>query len=163
MVMQLDYKFDLTTIIKEIIMKKLFKSLFISVFLFSFIGCAAKYTIPTDSTNDPEFTGKWSGKHYNEKGKYWRKWVQVRNSDGTYHLTLKYYDKSEKYLNTTIENGSWWIQNGLYTEINPNRMSKPESYKFEFVSKDEIKFSSNDIDSSSDEQIGYSFTDTRVE
>ena len=135
--------------------------IFISLLLF---GCVAtKYEVPIGSTNDQGFIGEWKGEVFNEEGNYWRKWNQIRNIDGTYKLTLKYYDKSDRFLSKKVEKGQWWIKDRLFYEINPIRMSKPEAYKYEFISDKEIKFSSIQIDTSSDEQVGYSFSDFKVE
>lgn len=125
-------------------------------------GCAANFTMPEGATTDAKFVGKWEGKHFNEESGYWRKWLQTRNANGTYNLTLKYYDKSEKYLETKEVTGYWWIQNGMFHEIAKSNMSKPEVYKFQFIRDDTIEFSSAEVDSSSGEETGYSFKDTRV-
>ncbi len=125
-------------------------------------GCVAKYTVPADVTNDLSFVGKWAGKQFNEEGEYWRKWEQNRHSDGTYKLILKYYDKKDKFLSRKVETGNWWLKDGLFHEIAPKRMSKPESYKYKFIAKGQIEFFSVAIDESSDEKVGYSFVDSKV-
>ncbi|MBM9606250.1 hypothetical protein [Desulfopila inferna] len=143
-------------------MKALKTLLLFLCFSITAMGCVAKYTIPVGGTNDLRFVGQWEGKHFNEKGGYWRKWEQNRHPDGTYKLVLKYYDKSDKFLNRKVETGYWWLQDGLFHEIAPSRMSKPESYKFEFTSNEQIEFSSVQIDKNSDEKVGYSFIDKKV-
>lgn len=140
-------------------LKAVFLLLLFVPILFS---CSTKFTIPANATIDTEFIGKWEGKHFDEKSEYWRKWVQNRNSDGTYTIHLRYYDKNEKLLSDTVETGYWWIQNDLFYEISTKSMTRPESYRYHFIDEDIIKFSSFKLDSSHDEKASYSFVDTRV-
>ena len=131
-----------------------------SLVIFS-TGCVKTYTIPKEATRDSIFVGKWEGQHFNKEGGYWRKWEQTRIVDGTYKLVLIYYDKNDRFLDSELEKGDWWIYDGLYYEISTSRMNEPEAYKYEILSEDQIKFLSVKIDSSSDEKVGYSFIDTR--
>ena len=143
-------------------MKTLKTVLLLSLFLPILFGCSSKFAIPENATIDANFIGKWEGKHFDEKSGHWKKWIQIRKSDGTYTLHLKYYDKKDKFLSGTVETGYWWIQNDLFNEISPKSMTKPESYRYHFIDENKVKFSSVKLDSSSDEKAGYSFVDTRL-
>ena len=142
-------------------MKMLKAVLLLLLFLPSIWSCTAKFAIPENAIIGKNFIGKWEGQHSDKKSGILRKWDQTRNSDGTYSIHLKYYDKENKYLKDTVETGYWWIQDNLFYEISPGNMKTPESYQFKFINKDKIKFSSVITDSSS-KQAGYSFVDTRV-
>ncbi len=140
---------------------KISTSIILFVFFIS-LGCVAKYRVPEGATYNVEFVGKWEGEHFNNEGNYLRKWFQTRNSDGTYELELTYLDSNGKFLDKEIQTGNWWVSNGLFHEISPGRMSKPEIYAFEFIGNDKIEFKSVQLDTSSDEKDSYSFTDKRM-
>lgn len=143
-------------------MKTLKAVLLLSLILPILFGCSSKFTIPENATFNRNFVGTWEGKHLDEKSGHWKKWSQQRKNDGTYTLQSKYYDKNEKFLKDTVETGYWWIHNDLFNEISSISMTQPESYRYQFITKDKIKFSSVDPASASDDKAGYSFVDTRI-
>ncbi|MEN8177975.1 MAG: hypothetical protein ABFS39_05080 [Pseudomonadota bacterium] len=137
-------------------MKTLKAFLLALFFLPLLFGCSAKFTIPENASIDANFIGKWEGKHFDEKSGYLKKWVQTRKGDGTYTIHLKFFDKNDKFLSESAETGYWWIKSDLFHEISPSSMKKPESYRFQLMGKDKIKFSS--VKAKAD----YSFIDIRV-
>lgn len=82
-------------------------------------------------------------------------WEKTRMVDGTYKLVLLYYNKYHRFLDSKVEEGKWWIYNDIYYEMLPSMMEQPQSYKYEILSDDKIKFTSTMIDASSDERIVY--------
>ncbi len=99
------------------------------------------------------FIGTWQGKHLDREENLLRTWVQNRSKDGTY--TIIFFEHTEKGIYESRQEGKWWIDGDRFYEIATDEMKKPDVYKFEILSEDEIRFNSVVKD--------YEFIDKRVD
>jgi hypothetical protein len=98
------------------------------------------------------FVGTWEGEHADHEGEIVRTWIQSRSADGTYAIVFVHHTKTG--VHKTRQKGKWWIEGDRFYEIAPEVMKKPDVFRFEIVSENEIRFKSVVTD--------YEFTDKRV-
>ena len=114
----------------------------------------------SEKDNHPkEFVGVWVGEKQEGFGKK-TKWEQMRKADGSYEIEFTYYLFGVEN-GDWAERGKWWVHDGLFYEISPSLMKKPDVYKVEVIDKNTIKFSQVSKGESTDTSEAYEFIDRR--
>nr|WP_321235089.1 hypothetical protein [uncultured Psychroserpens sp.] len=105
------------------------------------ISCDAKrHFVKTENGKfvDKRLVGVWKG---SESGNIVEgmssEWVMTRNLDGTFSLDFK--ATLDGQIMEGIENGNWWIENGLFHEYH-NESEGTDIYNYEVLNKKKIKF-----------------------
>ncbi len=142
------------------------KSKFFLIFfllLITILGCKSTETqLPEKPKVDQRFVGTWEGSSFNEAEKYIKTWVQVRDNLGNYKISFKAYSVNNELLGELEESGKWWVEGNVFYEFNSKLMKNPDTYKFKFISTDEIQFTTIAHDPSGDHVENYTFTDKRL-
>ena len=106
------------------------------------MSCSTNRFITTESGKeiDKKLVGIWKGceigQQYENTTKCWR---MDRKKDGTFILDLS--AQFESGIVTSIEKGSWWVENGKFYEFHENSQ-KTDIYNYTLVNKNEILFHS---------------------
>lgn len=115
--------------------------------------------LPKKNFVDPKLTGTWTGAVEDSRGNK-RAWKQVRHANGKYTITFWYENKGGR-KSTSIEQGNWWIKNGLYHEQDNDNMTAPDIYKIKFVTADKLFYEKVKDDSTGYDFEPYSFYEER--
>ncbi len=105
------------------------------------ISCGTKrhfVKMENGKTIDKRLVGVWKG---NESGNIVEgmtsEWKMTRNLDGTFVLAYKATLDGE--IMEGVENGNWWIENGLFHEYH-DVSGGTDIYNYEILNKKQIKF-----------------------
>ncbi|NVJ90510.1 MAG: hypothetical protein HWE34_02575 [Methylocystaceae bacterium] len=108
----------------------------------------------TITKQERPFVGKWKGERKTPLGKIEYAWEVERKNDGSY--SAHFFTPLENGQKDTIQksNGFWWIEKGLYYEVQDNGILMPDIYQFD-IQDQKIFY---------DQQFNaYQFTDFRYE
>lgn len=132
-------------------------SLLIIVIL-GFTSCSTIKSLPNRKTIDKRLVGTWAGSEKDQQIEgVSKEWEMLRKEDGTFVLDFKAITPNETEEFT--EKGTWWIEQNKFFEYHTDS-NKTDTYKFEVLNKNEIKFEmlNTDVDF---ENPNYTFIDTR--
>jgi len=129
----------------------------ISTLLF-FSSCSHFKSISDNKKIDVRLVGTWVGEEEDKQVKgVVKKWEMQRDNTGKFRLFFKFTVEGE--VREIVEDGTWWIENGLFYEYH-NSSKLTDTYKYIVINSDLVKFEmqSSDVDFNSDEYI---FLDAR--
>lgn len=129
----------------------------ISTLLF-FSSCSHFKSISDNKKIDVRLVGTWVGEEEDKQVKgVVKKWEMQRDNTGKFRLFFKF--TVEGKVREIVEDGTWWIENGLFYEYH-NSSKLTDTYKYIVINSDLVKFEmqSSDVDFNSDEYI---FLDAR--
>jgi hypothetical protein len=113
----------------------------LSILLMSLTSCGAKRHYVKNENGkviDKRLVGVWTG---NESGNIVEgmlsEWRMTRNINGTFSLEVKATLDGEIIEGT--EDGSWWIENGLFHEYH-DISEGTDIYRYKVINKKQIKF-----------------------
>lgn len=108
---------------------------------------------------DKRLVGTWVGSESDQQiSGVQKSWEMKRNSDGSFILNFTYSQDGE--IHNSVETGKWWIENGRFNEFH-NDSGKTDVYKYEILSQDKVKFTSETISVDMNKKK-YEFIDTRI-
>lgn len=124
------------------------------------VSCSTSRLATTESGKeiDKKLVGIWKGceegQQYQNTSKCWK---MDRKEEGTFILEVS--ANFESGLVTSIENGSWWVENGKFHELHENSQ-QTDTYDYTIVNKNEILFKSIEMSVPMTGE-SYEFTDYR--
>ena len=141
-------------------MKKLNLSILtlLTLIIFALSSCKTNQTLANGKSIDPRLVGIWAGSEKDQQIEgVSKEWEMTRNQDGTYVLDFKatYPDEVEEITET----GTWYTEKNKFYEYHKNS-NKTDTYTFEVLNKDEVKFVMIDSEIKFDEP-NYTFIDKR--
>lgn len=106
---------------------------------------------------DQKLVGTWKGSETDQQVEGMTKyWVLSRFADGTFSMMFTTSQNCE--INSHVETGQWWIQNGEYHELH-YISGNTDIYTYSFPTENTVKYKVLDS-----KIVGetYEFTDTKV-
>lgn len=106
---------------------------------------------------DQKLVGTWKGSETDQQVEGMTKyWVLSRFADGTFSMMFTTSQNCE--INSHVETGQWWIQNGEYHELH-YISGNTDVYTYSFPTENTVKYKVLDS-----KIVGetYEFTDTKV-
>lgn len=138
---------------------KYFNLLMLSLSFFFLTSCGSHLmNLSNQKQIDKRLVGTWVGSEKDDQIDGMEKsWEMKRNADGTFVLDFRF--NVDGKIQHSMENGSWWIENGKFHEFH-EYSGKTDLYRYEVLDKNQIKFSAETINIAMNTEE-YSFIDTR--
>ena len=132
-------------------LKKKYVHKILTASVVALLGCSTVTDNHQPLQIDVKLVGIWTGEHEEQDGST-RSWIQERKADGTYSIDFIFMER-DGMIERLTETGRWWVEGGLFHEIESPTMKGPDSYQYQFKNNGCIEFllvASED----SDEDIG---------
>jgi hypothetical protein len=111
------------------------------------------------TTLDERLVGEWQGQR-DQNGKcQFLAWKMNRSADGKFEII--FYSDVNRSKEEDREQGIWWIKDKIFF-TQTEGVPMPESYTYQVLNNDEVRFEVTTRDPSADCQEDYEFTDHRV-
>ena len=123
---------------------------------FSFLAFSQSKKVQKNKI-DEKLVGTWKGSETDQQVEGMTKyWVLSRFADGTFSMMFTTSQNCE--INSHVETGQWWIQNGEYHELH-YVSGNTDVYTYSFPTNNTVKYKVLDS-----KIVGetYEFTDTKV-
>ena len=127
------------------------------LFTIALLGCETVPKDPQQLQIDSKLIGIWEGEYLEKDGAI-KKWTQTRKENGTYLIEFQFVEP-DGTSNHFSENGQWWIQDGLFYEVAPSWMKRPDSYQYRFKENQCLEFLLVDSDESIEDIGKYTFVE----
>lgn len=135
-------------------MKKVFLSFLMCL---SFLAFSQTKKVQKNKIDD-KLVGTWKGSESDKQMEGLTKyWILSRFADGTF--SMMFTTEQNCKINTHVETGQWWVQNGQYHELH-FVSGNTDVYTYSFPTAKTVKYKT--VEST---MVGesYEFTDTKVE
>ncbi len=115
--------------------------------------------LTNDRIIDTRLVGTWTGEEKDQQIKgLTKKWVMTRNDKGVFKLDFTMIVEGKE--NKTVEEGEWWIENGVFHEYH-YESDKTDTYKYSMLNDKQVKFKSINLALPFAVDT-YEFTDTKI-
>lgn len=130
----------------------------LTLIVLAFSSCKTNQSLVNGKSIDPRLVGTWAGSEKDQQVEgFSKEWEMTRNQDGTFVLDFKAISQDE--VVESIETGTWYTDKNKFYEFH-TESNKTDSYTFEVLNKDEVKFVMIDSEVNFDKP-NYTFIDKR--
>jgi hypothetical protein len=134
---------------------------FLIFFVILLVACSTgQHKSVVEKKYDDMLVGSWYGESPAEGGIY-KKWVHIKNQDGTYETTFFVYDEFGEFIGSGKVAGAWWVIGELLYQFEESWMTVPLKYKYVLTEKQCIQYSMVSGDIGDDVPSDYTFLECR--